>query len=133
MYTLVLSVEEHDLMHSTDFQKIMEQDHHFVDWRVIEHTNTEHDHAHVIAFRDERLSGNAFKTWQQETCEHITELEHSRQLEMTRTLEQEQGIDIWGRDQRQIWQDIEEHLQRDLHQELQQEHQLQMQRQLELG
>ncbi len=89
MYTLVLSVREGIEIQPEDFCRVMEADRQFEDWRLIEHTNTDNRHAHVIVFTDKTLRRNELMQWQRDTCRQLGEIERQYELQMQREQQSE--------------------------------------------
>lgn len=96
-YTLVLSLRD-GRMQPQDFVEAMQQasDGIFHDWRLIPHYDTEHDHAHVIAFRDKTLSKKEFNQWRNSVADYLLTLEQQRlqEQEQSRQLTQSAEMDI---------------------------------------
>ncbi len=99
MYTLVLSVRDGIEAQPQDFCRVMEADGRFEDWRLIEHTNTDNRHAHVMVFTDKTLRRDELMQWQRETCRQLEQVELQYQLQM----QQQQEAQL----QRQYDQEIE--------------------------
>ena len=78
-YRLVLSLKEGDLR-PEDFAAALQKDSQnlFPDFRLVVHQDTEHTHAHVLAFRDKTLSKQQFFQWKQEVGSCLVELEQLR-------------------------------------------------------
>ena len=49
------------------------------EWRYMVHDDTAHQHAHVILFRHEKLTGKAYKSWQQTMLRELSQLQTERQ------------------------------------------------------
>ncbi len=92
-YTLVLSLKEGE-MQSSDFVEAMKLEkvsNVFGDsWRLITHYDSDHVHAHVIAFRDTTVQRKDFTAWTNEIKGHLTSVELERIQEAE--LEQEQRV-----------------------------------------
>lgn len=91
-YRLVLSLKEGDLR-PEDFAAALQKDSQnlFPDFRLVVHQDTEHTHAHVLAFRDKTLSKQQFFQWKQEVGSCLVELEQLRlqEVEQARTKQAE--------------------------------------------
>ncbi len=68
--------------------QVMEKAGVFTDWRLIVHTDTEHVHAHVIAFREKTLVKAEFNAWRKEARSELEKLEQQR---LQQEAEQEQA------------------------------------------
>jgi len=92
-YTMILSLRDGQ-MEPEDFIKAMESTagEHFDDYRLIVHYDTNHDHAHVMAFRDTTLSKKEFNQFRLAMREQLQELESERIRE--REQEIDKGISI---------------------------------------
>ena len=86
-YTAVLSARD-GWMQAEDFNQVMEKAGVFTDWRLIVHTDTEHVHAHVIAFREKTLVKAEFNAWRKEARSELEKLEQQR---LQQEAEQEQA------------------------------------------
>jgi hypothetical protein len=78
-YRLVLSLKEGQ-MRPEDFVTALQQDSQglFQDFRLVVHEDTQHTHAHVLAFRDKTLSKQEFYQWKKEVGSCLVELEQMR-------------------------------------------------------
>lgn len=91
-YTLVLSLRD-GLMRPEDFIAAMAgaSQEIFPDWRLIIHTDTAHDHAHVMAFRDTTLSKQAFNAWRKKAGQLLQTAEQKRLQEAEQGITQAEG------------------------------------------
>jgi hypothetical protein len=91
-YHLVLSVPNAPAS-AAEFQQAMrhgfEQTGEFGEFRLITHDNTDHAHAHVLAFRDKTLWGAEREQWQAAVQAPLLELEQAY-FEQRRALALEQ-------------------------------------------
>lgn len=66
------------------------------EWRLMLHDDTDHQHGHVILFRQEKLSQAEYKAWQQTMQQTLDALQltrwHEEQLEQAH--HQEQGLSL---------------------------------------
>jgi hypothetical protein len=78
-YRLVLSLKEGQ-MRPEDFVAALQKDTQnlFADFRLVVHEDTQHTHAHVLAFRDKTLSKQEFYQWKKEVGRCLVELEQVR-------------------------------------------------------
>lgn len=76
-YTLLLTVRD-GRMQDTDFIKAMEAGGLFKDWRLIVHRDTEHEHAHIVTFRDERVPKEEFTQWRELVQDYLQQAEMER-------------------------------------------------------
>jgi hypothetical protein len=88
-YKLVLSLRDGP-MQARDFVQAMRasDSERWQGWRLIVHRDTEHVHAHVVAFRDKKLPKEAFQQWKQETAAVLASLEGQRLAAQTETQHQ---------------------------------------------
>lgn len=90
-YTMILSLRDGE-MEPEDFQKAMNiaGRNHFNDYRLIVHYDTEHDHAHVVGFRDKTMSRQDFNQFRLDLRSTLEELEASRIQEAELRQEEQQ-------------------------------------------
>lgn len=91
-YTMMFSVRDGQ-MEGSDFVEAMNAQEQFGDYRLIMHTDTEHDHAHIMAFSDKVLSRSEFKEWRREVRPVLTEREEYR-LEQTYAWARDEGFNV---------------------------------------
>lgn len=83
-YKIMISVRD-GRMQSEDFAKAMAASGLMPnDYRLILHTDTDHDHAHILVFRDKPLHAALFQKWRAEVLEEINKLEQERIIERER-------------------------------------------------
>ena len=94
-YTMVLSLRDGQ-MEPEDFVRAMEQaaGNYFEDYRLIVHYDTEHDHAHVMAFRDKILRRDDFNAFRLTMRNSLAELEQERIQEREAAWDRSSGISI---------------------------------------
>jgi hypothetical protein len=104
-YTMILSLKDGQ-MEPEDFQKAMDQagKDHFNDYRLIVHYDTDHDHAHVVGFRDKTMSRADFNQFRLSLRNELGQLENQRIQEKDQRQEQQfsQGISVH---QEMDWED----------------------------
>lgn len=100
-YTMILSLRDGQ-MEPEDFIEAMNEtaENYFDDYRLIVHYDTNHDHAHVMAFRDTVLRRGEFDRFRLEMRDKLSSLEEQRILEQD--VEPEKGISI---QQEMDWED----------------------------
>lgn len=66
-YQLLLSVNEADLAAGDYLQAMRAGGELFLEWRLIAHRDTDHSHAHVLAFgeKEMQITGRPFRSWWQ--------------------------------------------------------------------
>ena len=92
-YQLLLSTR-HGGLTAEDFNQVMQEASDIsgvYEWRAMLHDDTEHQHAHVILFRREKLTQAEYKEWQQTMQAELERLQNQRvqeqQLQVEMTLE----------------------------------------------
>lgn len=92
-YTLVLSVRD-AIMQDEDFVETVQamtrnskENNFATDWRLMVHRDSDHDHAHVVLFRDRTLQKAQLAQWREEIQAALSVREEQRLAE-----QQEQGI-----------------------------------------
>lgn len=92
-YTILLSVKDGRML-DDDFTRAMQAGGVFADWRLITHTDTDHDHAHVITFRDETLSREQFDEWRGQVGDYLQQAEELRLQEAERLAEEQRRMTV---------------------------------------
>lgn len=100
-YTMILSLRDGQ-MEPEDFVKAMEKTagNYFDDFRLIAHYDSQHDHAHVVAFRDKTLKKQEFNQFRLAMRQELDALEQERIQETERQIDS--GIPIH---QEMDWED----------------------------
>jgi hypothetical protein len=79
-YQAVLSTRDGRLA-AEDFCRALEAGSLAADWRLIRHTDSSHDHAHVLFFTDRRLSRRQVAAWNDSVRQEIEALVQERTLQ----------------------------------------------------
>jgi hypothetical protein len=85
----VLSVPQGDLT-PEEFCQALRQGSEIRDWRLMAHRDTDHHHAHVLFFRDQRLEKETFLSWQTAVRAELARLE---QQQADRASQQEMNLE----------------------------------------
>jgi hypothetical protein len=89
-YQAVLSTRDGRLA-AEDFCRALEAGGAAADWRLIRHTDSSHDHAHVLFFTDRRLSRRQVAAWNDSVRQEIEALVQERTLQAAREGAQDAG------------------------------------------
>jgi hypothetical protein len=86
-YTLMLSLRDGN-MQEEDFTQAMEHAGFFDNWMLIQHRDSEHDHAHVIAFREKKLPKQEFAKWKELIMEQLQKAERHQLAQEQQLIQQ---------------------------------------------
>ena len=71
------------------------------------HDDTAHQHAHVILFRHEKLTGKEYRSWQQTMLRELSQLQTERQAALAQQQSQAEAVQIESSRQEVLGQGME--------------------------
>ena len=78
-FQAILSVPQGQLTGAA-FRQAMQKGETIGDWRLMAHDDTDHHHAHVLFFRDQRLDKKQFLSWQTAVRQELVQLEQQQAM-----------------------------------------------------